>query len=248
MGAKARTAWVFAFAAASALAAQTLLLVERQCARLESALSDDFRVVFFLRGAPEESKRAVLEEKLRAQPEASEVRYVSPEDGLAAVRHEDPDLVDAVALVGDNPLPGAFEIKPAPESLARLAVWIGAVQSLADWSDVRWKPAQLQAILRARLYGHWLRLTLSTLLCAAAMLALWALGSSLNVGDRESSAGLAVAGALGGAAGLAFAALAAWPLRRDGLLWAGPPPWTQAAITAACGMLGWSLSLWRGEP
>jgi cell division protein FtsX len=247
MGANARAAWVFTFAAAAALAAQTLILVERQCRSLETALSDDFRVVLFLRGPLEEGRRAVLEEKLRAQPEAAEVRYVAPEEGLAAVRREDPDLVDAVALVGENPLPGAFEIKPAPDALPRLAAWITSIQGLADWSDVRWKPAQLQAILRARLYGHWLRLALSTLLCGAAALALWALGFTAHA-RRGAALGLAFAGGFGGAAGLAFSALVSWPLKRDALLWSPAPLWTQAAVAAACAVLGWSLALWRAEP
>jgi cell division protein FtsX len=79
MGAKSRASWVFAFAAAAALAGQTLLLVEGQCRKLETALRDDFRVVLFLRGPLEDSKRLVLEEKLRSQPEVADVRYVSPE-------------------------------------------------------------------------------------------------------------------------------------------------------------------------
>jgi hypothetical protein len=245
MGAKSRASWVFALASSAALAGQTLLLVEGQCRRLETALRDDFRVVLFLRGPLEESKRAVLEEKLRVQPEVADVRYVSPEEGLAALRRDDPELVDSVAVVGENPLPGAFEIRPAPEALPRLAAWIGSAEGLADWSDVRWKPAQLQAVLRAQLYGRWLRLTLSTLLCIAAALALWALFGSLREDPRDRR--LPWAGALGGAAGLALAALVAWPLRRDGLLWAWPAPWTQASVVAACAALGWSLSLWRGE-
>ncbi|MDE2510447.1 MAG: permease-like cell division protein FtsX [Elusimicrobia bacterium] len=245
MGARARAAWVFAFAAAAALAAQSLLLVEGQCRRLEIALRDDFRVVLFLRGPLEESKRDILKEKLLASPEAADVRYVSPEESLAALRRDDPDLADSVALVGENPLPGAFEVKPAPEALPRLAAWISTAEGMADWSDVRWKPAQLQAILRARLYAHWLRLTLSTLFCAAAALALWALFGSLRGGARDGR--LPWIGAAGGTAGLALAALAAWPLRRDGLLWVWPAAWTQIAVVAGCAMLGWSLSLWRGE-
>lgn len=245
MGAKSRARWVFAFAAAASLAAQTLLLVEGQCRKLETALRGDLRVVLFLRGPIDEPKRLVLEEKLRASPDVADVRYVSPDEGLAALRREDPELVDSVAVVGENPLPGAFEVSPAPEALPRLAAWIGSAQELADWSDVRWKPAQVQAVLRARLYGRWLRLTLSTLLCAAAALTLWALLGSLD--ERSRDRRLPLAGALGGAAGLALAALVAWPLRRDGVLWAWPAAWTQAALVAACAALGWSLSLWRGE-
>lgn len=247
MGTRVRVLWVFAFAACAALAGQTLVLVERQCRSLESALSSDFRVVLFLRGEVPEPRVKVLEEKLRAQPESSAVRYVSSDEALAALRREDPELVDAVALVGDNPLPGAFEVRPAAEALPRLAAWIDSASGLADWSDVRWKPAQLQAILRARLYGHWLRLALSTLLCAAAALVLWSLAVCLRAPARRAERQLAAAGALGGCAGLAVAALQAWPLRRDELFWSWPSFWTQAALIAACAALGWALSLWRCE-
>ena len=244
---RSRAAWVFAFTASAALAAQTLLLAERQCRLLEGALREDFRVVLFLRGQVSDSRLKILEEKLRAQPEVELARYVSPDEALASLKREDPELVDAVALVGDNPLPGSFEVVPTAESLPRLIAWLDSVQGLADWSDVRWKPAQLQAILRARFYGRWMRLILSSLFCAVSALALWALAASLRAAAGRGEAVLVAAGGLGGACGLAFAALAAWPLRRDELLWSWPPFWTSAAVVAACAGLGWSLSLWRSE-
>ncbi len=245
MSAKSRAVWIFAVAALAALTVQSLLIVEGQCRRLESALSDDFRVVFFLHGPIEDAKRLVIEEKIRADPEAAEVRYVSPEEALASLKREDPDLVDSIAFVGNNPLPGAFEIRPSAKVLTRLAAWIGSLQAVGSWSDVRWKPAQLQAILRARLYAHWLRLILSTIICGAAALTLWVLWISLYGHGRDRR--LVWAGALGGIAGLAIAALFAWPLRRDLLLWAWPPIWTQFVVVAACAVLGGCLSIWRAE-
>ncbi|OGR46000.1 MAG: hypothetical protein A2X40_05745 [Elusimicrobia bacterium GWC2_65_9] len=247
MRTRARVLWVFAFAASVALAGQTLILIERQCRSLESALRSDFRVVLFLRGEVSEPRVKVIEEKLRAQPEVAAIRYICADEALAALRREDPDLVDAVALVTDNPLPGAFEVRPSAEALPRLSAWIDSASGLADWSDVRWKPAQLQAILRARLYGHWMRLALSTLLCAAAALVLWSLAVCLRAPARRAERQLTAAGALGGCAGLAVAVLEAWPLRRDELLWSWPSFWAQAAVVAACAALGWSMSLWRCE-
>lgn len=245
MGIRPRAAWTACVCAVGAFAVQALLVVEGQCRRLEEALSDDFRVVLFLRGPMEEGKRLVLEEKLRTLPEAADVRYVPPEQALAALKRDDPELADSVALVGENPLPGAFEVRPADEALPRLAAWVASVEPLADWSDVRWKPAQLQAILRARLYSRWLRLALSTLACAAAGLALWALLGGLR--GTAAAGRLAWAASAGGAAGLTAGALAAWPLRRDGPLWAWPSPWAHAAVLAACAAAGWSSSLWRAE-
>ncbi|MDX6768521.1 MAG: permease-like cell division protein FtsX, partial [Elusimicrobiota bacterium] len=178
MSARSRAAWLFALGAGVGLAVATLLFLERQSARLEAALREDFRVVFFLRGAVDEPRLRVLEERLLAAPEAAEVRYVSPKEALESLRREDPELVEAVALVGDNPLPGSFEVKPAPDALATLPRWIAEAARGGDWADVRHKPGQLQAALQARFYGRLLRLVLDTLLCLAAALVLSALAAA----------------------------------------------------------------------
>lgn len=243
--AKARLASLFALAAVAGLAAETLLLAERHCSRLDASLRDDFRVVLFLRASLEEARAKVLEEKLRASPEVADVRYVAADDALAALKRDDPELAESVALVGDNPLPAAFEVRPSPESLTRLGLWLDGVQRLADWSDLRYKPGQVQAILRLRFYSRLLRVTLSTLLCLAAGLALAALGASAR-GPAPRSAP-ALWAALGGAAGAALAIAIAWPLHRDELLWAWPAPLAQAALLASCGALGWFLPPWRAE-
>lgn len=245
MGARARAGWVFALAAAMGLGGQTLLFVERQCWRLESALRDDFRVLLLL-SPLEEAKLQVLEEKLRAQPEVAELRFVSSDDAMAALRRDDPELADSIALVGDNPLPSAFELRPTPETLARLPAWLGGVRALAEWSDLRYKPAELQAILRLRFYAHLLRATLSALLCLAAALALTALHTGLKV-LPVSGWGLAGWAGAGGIAGATLAAALAWPLRREALLWDWPSLPAQAALVASCAALGWALSLWRAE-
>ena len=245
MGAKARAAWVFALAAAAGLAGQTLLLAERHCSRLEESLLEDFRIVLFLRAPLDDGKLKVLEEKLRAQPEVLDARYVSADEAFASLKRDDPELAESVALVGDNPLPSAFEVRPSPAALTKVGEWIGGVAGLAEWSDVRYKPGQLQSILRLRFYGGLLRVSLSSLLCLVAALALTALAAS----GKAGASGRALSGwaALGGLFGAAAASLIASPLRRDELLWAWPEPAPQLALLAACATLGWSLSLWRAE-
>ncbi|MBI3289415.1 MAG: hypothetical protein HYZ74_07855 [Elusimicrobia bacterium] len=245
MGAKTRAAWVFALAAAAGLAGQTLLLVERHCSRLESSLRDDFRVLLFLRAPADEGRVKVLEEKLRALPDVLDVRFISADDALAALKRDDYELAESVALVGDNPLPAAFEVRPAAEALTRLAAWLDGVQGLAGWSDLRYKSGQLQAILRLRFYARLLRMTLSTLLCLAAGLALGVLAAFLRA--PAAPCPLALWAGLGGVFGATVAVLIAWPLHRDALLWGWPTPASQLALLACCATLGWSLSLWRAQ-
>lgn len=243
---KVRLATLFALAAAAGLAGETLLLAERHCSRLESALREDFRVVLFTRPSLEEARAKVLEEKLRAAPEVADVRFISADEALAALKRDDPELAESVALVGDNPLPAAFEVRPTPESLTQLGAWIDGAQRLADWSDLRYKSGEVQAILRLRFYAYLLRVTLSTLVCLVAGLALAALGASVRSGGAGRAAP-ALWSAAGGAAGALLAIAFSWPLHRDELLWAWPGLLSQAALLAACATLGWSLSPWRAE-
>ena len=245
---KVRLGSLFALAAAAGLAGETLLLAERHCSRLESSLRDDFRVVLFTRASLEEARAKVLEEKLRAAPEVDEVRFISADDALAALKRDDPELAESTALVGDNPLPAAFEVSPAPEALTHLGAWIEGVRGLADWSDLRYKSGQLQSILRLRFYAYLLRMTLSTLLCLIAALALGLLSLPPHAHPSKDKGRLALWAGAGGAAGILFALALSWPLHREELLWAWPQPLAQAALLAACATLGWSLSLWRAEP
>lgn len=241
-----RLASLIALAAAAGLAGETLLLLERHCSRLEASLSDDFRVVLFTPASLEESRAKVLEEKLRAAPDVLDVRFVSADEALAELKRDDPELAEATALVGDNPLPAAFEVRPAPRALTRLGEWIDGVRRLADWSDLRWKPGQVQAILRLRFYSYLLRVALSSLLCLIAALALGSLSLAAS-GAAWRGASLALWAAFAGAGGAAFALAMSWPLHRDELLWAWPRPLSQLALLGACAILGWSLSLWRAE-
>jgi len=246
MGAKARLASLFALAAAAGLAGETLLLAERHCSRLEAALRDDFRVVFFTRGSVEEARAKVLEEKLRAAPEVADVRFIPADEALANIKRDDPELAESVALVGDNPLPAAFEVRPAPESFTHLGAWIDAAERLADWSDLRYKAGEVQAILRLRFYARLLRMTLSTLVCLAAGVALLAVGP-FSRATHHGSPPSAFWAAGGGALGALIAVAIAWPLRRDELLWAWPDLTSQVFLLGACAVVGWSSSLWRSD-
>jgi len=247
MGANARLASLFVLAAAAGLAGEALLLAERHCSQLEASLRDDFRVVLFMRASLSEARVKVLEEKIRATPEVEDVRYISADEALADLKARDPELAESVALVGDNPLPAAFEVRPAPESLTHLGEWLDGAQGLADWSDLRYKQGEVQAILRLRFYAHLLRMTLSTLMCLIAGLALAGLGFSAAGGVKPVALLPVLWAAGGGAAGAAFALAICWPLHRDELLWAWPVPLAQVALLAACASLGWFLSLWRAE-
>jgi cell division protein FtsX len=223
-----RRSLIFALAVMAGMAGESLLLVRAQVFRFERLLRDDFRVLVFLKNDLPESQAKILEEKILALPGVGEARFVSRDAALAALRREDPELVDSVTWMGDNPLRPAFEVRPAPVALGRFEGWLASVRGVADWADVRYRTGQVRAILQAQLYGHFLNLILSFLLClacAALAAALW--------WDRRPGVFRSLPAAVGAAAGLALALAAAWPARQYLPWWEMPAAGSQIVVWAA---------------
>jgi hypothetical protein len=156
----------------SGLIGETILFVDRQCERIESALKDDFRVVLTLKDDLDEGKQEILEDRLRALDGVEEVQRVSAEEALDALKHDDPELVDSVGILGGNPLPVSYEVRLTDHGLGRISQWISQAEPLAEWGDILYKPEQAQAILQAQFYGHLISLVIDASVCLVAMMAL----------------------------------------------------------------------------
>lgn len=221
------------------LGGETLLFLQSQTARVAYSLRDDFRVLLFLKGDLDDGRQKVLEEKLRALPDVEDARYVSRREALAALRREDPELVDSIALLGDSPLNPAYEVRLAGSAIGRLPQWLAEAGAVWDWADARYKGAQARAMLQAEFYGHVIDLALSAIVCLTALLALTALWSGRGQGLPPLEALLAGAG--GAAAGAALTALMVLPMRVLTPWWSWPSGARQAALLAASGIAGWVL-------
>lgn len=241
---KHRLFFAFLVGAASGLGGATLLMLQRQCARVERGLREDFRVVLFLKSEPEEGRAKVLEERLRALPAVEDVRLVSKREALEALRREEPDLVASLSFLSDNPLNPAYEVKLGLESLGRLPEWLQQAQSVGDWADIRYKALEVEAILQAAVFARFIGVALAALLCLAAFAALgglWA-GRAWLPGARPWSHLDAGAAALGGGAfGAGLAAVFALPMRAAAPGWLWPTTGQFAALAACSAVAGWVL-------
>ena len=222
---------------------QTLLFMERQCSKIEAVLREDFKILLFLKGELNPNKRKVLEEKLLALPDVEEVRYVSSHEALLALRREDPELVESIVLVGENPLQPAYEIRLGSRGLERIPQWVFHAQTLEDWADIRYKPAQVQAILQAQFYSHFLNLILSAIISLMALLAFVELvlaACRLQSGIVFSFAESIVC-VMGALCGIGLASLAALPLRLFSSWGGWPPVSRQAVVVMGAAVAGWVL-------
>jgi hypothetical protein len=231
------------------MAGESLLLVRTQVLRFESLLQDDFRVLMFLKNDLPESQVKIVGDKLLGLPEVREARFVSRDAALTALRRDDPELVDSVTWMGDNPLRPAFEVRPTPAALGRFDEWLERARGVSDWSDLRYRAGQVRAILQ----GHFLSLILSFLLClacAALAAALWwtpwpgasrpTTGEGPPPSDGSHSPSLKgttfARAAAGAAVGLLLALGAAWPARQYLPWWQMPAVGSQLAVWAAAAL------------
>ena len=232
-------------------AGETLLFLDRQCRQVESLLTRDFRIVAFLSAELPESKLKVLEESIRVIPGLEDLRFVSREAAMSQLESQDKDLSRSVALLGENPLNSAFEIRLADDGLSKTSTFIWELGKLQGLGDIRFKPMEVNAIVQLQFYSRFLRVSMSLaaflwVLCAAAMLWMGVMVKEARhafdgVGLRLF---LAACGALGGM-GLVF--LAALPLKGFSAMWVWPAV-PEHALLALCGALGgllpweWSAS------
>ena len=244
----------FAVGLTGGIGGETLLFMQRQCAKIQSVLSDDFRIVLFLKNDLEESRQKIVADQLRGLPEVAYVRGISRQEAMADLRREDPELAESVTFLSDNPLNPAFEVVIKEAGFGNIAHFLAAAQPLADWSDIRYKPAQVRAIFQAQFYKHVIDLALNAILCLVAVMALtllWPLaraGSrgwttfSLAFGHKHPFPSMSLAATAAGAlAGEAAVALVVAPMQRFPPWWDWPTIDRQILLVAGATVAGWIL-------
>lgn len=233
---------LFLFGLVAGLLGEGALLMRAHCLRAEFLLLEDFRLLAFLSGEAGEGRRKLAEERLQALPATDKVRYVSPQESLAEIEADHPDIGRSVALLGDNPLPGVLEVQIRPDRFSGLDGWLKAAGAVPDVTDILYKPLQVQAITQVQFYSRYLSLLLSLAACLWALglaWALWSAGPRLS-GTRTPSLAQALgssgeaaarAAACGGGAflGAGLSLLLAAPAAAGGLR-AWPSPWLQAVL------------------
>ncbi|MBI5210360.1 MAG: hypothetical protein HY927_10350 [Elusimicrobia bacterium] len=231
----------FALGLILGLTGGALLLLESHCRRFERVAYQDFRVAVFLKkGLPERAVK-VAQDKLGAVPDVDGTTFVSPDESLADLRQEDAELFESVAILGENPLPAALDVRMSPDGIARVHQLVAQAFAMEEVADVRYKSAQVAAILQARFYGSVIGLAVNAAmtLSAACMLA----GIWLRKGRSDWGQTLAVgAGALAGQ-GAVF--LLAFPMRRHLLHWDAPRSWRVLLWVLCAAGLAWSLDVVR---
>ncbi|TPW19018.1 MAG: hypothetical protein FD126_3107, partial [Elusimicrobia bacterium] len=126
---------VLAAGALVGLLSEAVLVVATQARLLEASLRSEFRVVAALEPGLDAERRGVVEERLLALPGTESAAYVSPEAAIDRLAELDPSFPKAVALIGENPVPGSFEVTLSPEAVAQAAEWVKSAETLAEVAE-----------------------------------------------------------------------------------------------------------------
>ncbi|MFZ5637868.1 MAG: permease-like cell division protein FtsX [Pseudomonadota bacterium] len=240
-----------------------LALVLDNVARLGGSLERAREATVFLKPATTLDRAEALAIALRGRGDVAEVVVRSPDEGLAGLRAAGTAYADAVAAIGENPLPSVLIVRPRGDETALLT----ALQALPEADFV-----QHDAVWRARL-DRWLAFGERVALVLAALLGLGALlvvGNTVRLDIQARREEIAVLQSLGatdgfirrpflylgaaygltaGALSLALLTAAEYALRAplraladsygSGFALAGLDPLQALAVLAAAAVLGW---------
>ncbi len=232
----------FLLGLAAGLGGEALILLRGQCGQIERSLRADFVVLLVPSKNIDAGGEKNLENKLAALPDVEGVRYVSKDEALSRLEQSDPQLVDSLAWLGENPLPSAFEVRLAPRGFGRLADWISSASAITEWSDIRYKSGEVKTILQAQFYGYWIDMIFGFGAAFVIVMALCVLWISPHHLEKRLHSGIpAFLAAAGGLCGAVLALATASPLRLIAPWWSWPSVASQTGLLLTLAVAGWSL-------
>jgi len=90
---------------------QSLLFVDMRLGQYYRELENSFKMILTANREKDEAALTQLREALNRQPQIASVRLFLPQDGLAEVRRQNPQLAEAMLLMGAQKMPAYFEVK-----------------------------------------------------------------------------------------------------------------------------------------
>ncbi len=234
---------LFLLVFAVALLAQGLLGVEKGLGDYYRWVANSFKMVVTIETLPSQEQAEQWQEQLAALPGVEHVRFFSPQEALAVVRHQNPQLVDSLLLLGKNQMPAYFELTFHEHAFYN-------VQALADTLPTRIENAVVYYNASQARLLFYLALAVKLLRGLGILVLLSFLAFMFLVEAAPYPQPYACSGLLAGLlASLLAAGLLAGILYPLGVLadfMAYATSWhRQVGVLVFSGLLGWTLSKWQ---
>ena len=102
---------LFLLVFAVAVLLQTAVFVNMRLDTYYQALNRSFKMILTVNGTPDNAKLAETGDSLNQKEDITDVKLFSPQDALAEVRRQNPQLADAMLLMGKNKMPAYYELR-----------------------------------------------------------------------------------------------------------------------------------------
>lgn len=224
---------------------QSALFIDMRLDEYYRQLSDSFKVIFVVQGAPSNAALEQIGETLNQKADIAAVKLFSPDDALESVRRQNPQLTESLLLMGKNKMPAYFELKLADRAVGNVGPLVDNLASEYKTLSPRYNAQHAQLVFYTGLCARFLRLAL--LFAGLLFLAFMFLVEAYPAAEaRAHHISGAVSGVLAGLGSCAFFAVMLYPsgfLSDAARLFTTPE--RQILVLAFCGLLGWTLSKWQ---
>lgn len=224
---------------------QSLLFVDAKLGNYYRELSDSFKVILVVEGRPSNETLEQMGESLNQKTDVFSVRLYSPDDALAEVRRQNPQLTESLLLMGKNKMPAYYELKLSPQAVNNIGPFVDNLASEYEILSPRYNAVHARLVFYTGLCAKMLRLAL--LFAGLLFLAFMFLVEAYPSADaRSHHVGGAVSGVLAGVCACAFFALLLYPTGfLNEVARQFTTPERQILVFAFCGLFGWTLSKWQ---
>ncbi len=236
---------LFLLVFAVAVLLQSVVFVDMRLGNYYRELNDSFKVLLTVNGQPSNEELEQTGESLNQKTDISSVRLFSPEDALSVVRRQNPQLTEALLLMGKNKMPAYFELKLNYKAINNIRPFVDNLAAEYPGLEAHYNADHARLLFYTGLCSKLLNLAVifAILLFLAFMFLVEAYPSNQV---RSHYLGGAVSGVLAGLASCVFFAVLVYP---TGFLSVAFAQFTTAGrqllMLAFCGLFGWTLSKWQ---
>lgn len=236
---------LFLLVFAVAVLLQTAVFVNMRLDTYYQSLNRSFKMILTVNGTPDNAKLAETGDSLNQKEDITDVQLFSPQDALAEVRRQNPQLADAMLLMGKNKMPAYYELRLSYKAINNIRPFADNLSAEYPFLTPHYNSQHAQLLFYVGLCAKLLNLAVvfALLLFLAFMFLVEAYPSA---GPRAHFLGGAVSGVLAGLASCLFFAVLVYP---TGFLYEAASQFTsvgrQLLLFAFCGLFGWTLSKWQ---
>lgn len=235
---------LFLLVFALAVLLQSLSFVQVQLGNYYHRLENDFKVILVVDGNFNNDVLTQMGESLSAKEDITDVKLFAPDDALAALERKNPQLTDAMLLMGKNKMPAYYELRLNFKAVNNIQLFIRNLASEYKELSPKYNLPHAQMIFYTGLCYKLLNMAaVFSLLLFLAFMFLVEAYPAAHVKHLRSGV---VSGVLAGLCALAFFAVLIYP---TGFLVSAFEHFTswerQTLLLVFCGLLGWTLTKWQ---